>query len=144
MRFPPGVAGPRGGSGLSPAGKIGAIFPKHRLGQAGAGMVESGRHGLGCRACNVVIDMSDTGPDTDTPPRRSQKRRRLSDMVLMAFHTACDRGDLEVADELLGILELMLRRGPPAGRAERRVDAQPLVAAHERLWALRHPEANDD
>jgi hypothetical protein len=106
-------------------------------------MAESGAHGIVCSAQNVVIDMSDTVPDADAPPRRNQKRRRLSDMVLMAFHSACDRGDLEVADRLLTILELMLRCGPPAGRAERRVNAQPLVAAHERLWALRHPEVAD-
>jgi hypothetical protein len=34
----------------------------------------------------------------------------------------------------------MLRCPPPEGRRERRGNAQPLVAAHERLWSLRHPE----
>jgi hypothetical protein len=62
---------------------------------------------------------------------------------LFAFHFACDQGDLEVAEHLITILEHMLSRPPPEGRPERRVNAQPLVAAHERLWSLRHPEARD-
>ena len=77
------------------------------------------------------------------PQRRPNRRRRLSDMVLIAFHFACDQGDLETADQLLAVLEFMLRRPPPAGHPERRVNANPLVAAHERLWLLRHPEARE-
>ena len=76
-------------------------------------------------------------------PRAPGRKRRLSDHILIAFHSACDQGDLEAADRLLAILECVLRRLPPAGHPERRTDARPLVAAHERLWTLRHPEAGD-
>jgi len=48
-----------------------------------------------------------------------------------------------VADRLLGILEQMMLRPSPFGMAGRRSDIPPLVAALERLWDLRHPEAGD-
>jgi hypothetical protein len=65
--------------------------------------------------------------------------RRLSDKILIAFHQACDQGDIEVAGSLLSVLEFMISRAPnlPTGR-ERRVE-ESLVAAHERLWQLRNP-----
>jgi hypothetical protein len=84
--------------------------------------------------------MSDA--DTD-PAARPHSHRRLSDWVLIAFHFACDRGDLEVAEQLIVILEHMQRRPPPVGRPERRINSRPLIAAHERLWSLRHPEARE-
>ena len=77
----------------------------------------------------------DTVPTT--APRYS---RRLSDKILIAFHHGCDQGDYEVADQLLHVLEMMLRRralNPDLNR-RRRMDS--LVAAHERLWYLRHPQ----
>jgi len=66
--------------------------------------------------------------------------RRLSDTVLAAFHQACDLPDIEVASELLHVLDFMAIRHPnlPTGR-ERRVQ-EGLVAAHERLWQIRHPD----
>jgi len=70
--------------------------------------------------------------------RRPHRRRRLSDMILAAAHSACDQGDLEAADRLIAVVEFMLRRGPPEGRPERRVHLQTLVAALERIWTLRH------
>jgi len=70
-------------------------------------------------------------PNEGGPPQRvPSRRRRVADEILIAFHFACDQGDLEVADQLLAILEFMLQRPPPAGRPERRVDTGPLVAAH--------------
>jgi hypothetical protein len=63
---------------------------------------------------------------------------------MVAFHFACDEGDLEAARRLLTIAEFMSRRRARDGRPERRVaHADLLVAAHERLWFLRHPEARD-
>jgi hypothetical protein len=86
--------------------------------------------------------VSDPGPHQEATPRR---HRRLSDHIMIAFHFACDQGELEVAQQLIAILEHMLHRAPPAGHPERRLNAQALVvAAHERLWSLRHPEARDD
>jgi hypothetical protein len=99
---------------------------------------------IGCRAREVVIDMGDAVPNQALPPQRvPSRRRRVVDQILIAFHFACDEDDLEVADQLLAILDFMLYRPPSAGRPERRADTQPLLAAHERLWHLRHPETRE-
>ena len=66
--------------------------------------------------------------------------RRLSDKILIAFHHACDQSDFEVAEQLLHILEMMLTRRPMTPDGTRRRNMESLVAAHERLWHLRHPE----
>ena len=89
-------------------------------------------------------DQDDAGPEPGRggipPPRHT---RRLSDKILIAFHHACDQGDFEVADELLRILEMMLMRRPSTPDTNRRKNIESLVAAHERLWLLRHPETKD-
>src|SRR6185312_637464 len=69
--------------------------------------------------------------------------RRLSDKVLIAFHHACDQGDFEVAEQLLHILEMMLTRRPLTPDGTRRRNMESLVAAHERLWHLRHTHRED-
>jgi hypothetical protein len=77
-------------------------------------------------------------PDAPMTAKVTRHTRRLSDKILVAFHQACDQSDFQVAELLLNILEEMIaspRR--PHGR-ERREKAT-LVAAHERLWHLRHP-----
>lgn len=83
---------------------------------------------------------SEAGRGSASTPRHT---RRLSDKILIAFHHACDQGDYEVAEELLRILEMMLTRRPVAPDVNRRKNMESLVAAHERLWLLRHPEANE-
>ena len=77
---------------------------------------------------------------TSSPPRYS---RRLSDKILIAFHHACDQADFEVAEHLLHVLEMMLTRRPLTPDGTRRRNMESLVAAHERLWHLRHPNAGD-
>ena len=72
------------------------------------------------------------------PPRHT---RRLSDKILIAFHHSCDQNDFEIAEELLRLLELMLSRRPMQADVNRRKNMESLVAAHERLWLLRHPDA---
>ncbi len=69
------------------------------------------------------------------PPRYA---RRLSDKILIAFHHACDQYDFEVAEHLLHILEMMLARRPLSLDSPGRRNMESLVAAHERLWHLRH------
>src|SRR3978361_940027 len=69
--------------------------------------------------------------------------RRLSDKILIAFHHACDQADFEVAEQLLHILEMMLTRRPLTPDGTRRRNMESLVAAHERLWHLRHPNADE-
>jgi hypothetical protein len=79
--------------------------------------------------------------------RQRHTHRRLSDKILIAFHQACDQADFEVAEQLLSILDTMASamRLPRAqrGTERRRVQAN-VVAAHERLWLLRHPNVGRD
>lgn len=88
---------------------------------------------------DVVITAPDDvgrGSGQNSLPRHT---RRLSDKVLVAFHHACDTSDLEIAEHLLNILEIMLTRRPTHVDGNRRRSIEGLVAAHERLWHLRHP-----
>jgi hypothetical protein len=83
---------------------------------------------------------------TEQKPVRARghhHKRRLSDTILLAFHHACDQPDIAAAWELLNVLEFMALRHPtpPAG-VERRAQ-ESLVAAHERLWQIRHPALLD-
>ncbi len=77
-------------------------------------------------------------------PKKTTQRysRRLSDKILIAFHHACDQADYEAAEQLLHILEMILTRRPVHPDTNRRKNMDRLVAAHERLWHLRHPEVS--
>ena len=75
------------------------------------------------------------------PASAPRYTRRLSDKILIAFHHACDQADFEVAEQLLAVLEMMLTRRTLAPDGTRRRNMESLVAAHERLWHLRHPNA---
>jgi len=91
-----------------------------------------------------MAGVTDTQDDTETTGRGQngapRYSRRLSDKILIAFHHACDQGDYEIAEQLLRILESMLTRRTVPPDANRRKSIESLVAAHERLWHLRHPE----
>jgi hypothetical protein len=78
--------------------------------------------------------------EADTTVKAPRQRRHLSDHILIAFHQACDERDLEVAERLLAMLAMVIagRRHQPT--APDRHDKESLVAAYERLWALRHPD----
>ena len=78
--------------------------------------------------------------DRREPDPIGRYTRRLSDKVLIAFHHACDQHDFEVAEELLHVLEMMLKRRPLTLDNRRSRDQDTLVAAYERLWQLRHPD----
>ena len=90
----------------------------------------------------MATDSEEIGRDlaAGVTPRYS---RRLSDKILIAFHHACDQADYEVAEQLLRILEMMLTRRPVSPDTNRRRNMESLVAAHERLWYLRHPETQE-
>ena len=77
------------------------------------------------------------GARTVTYPKHT---RRLFDKLLIAFHQACDNADLEVAEHLLRLLELMTIRRPRAEDGDRRRGIESLVAAHERLCHMRHAQ----
>lgn len=81
----------------------------------------------------------DEGARDAAPTGLPRHTRRLSDKVLVAFHHACDTSDLDVAEQLLRILEVMVTRRPTNADGNRRRSMEGLVAAHERLWHLRHP-----
>jgi hypothetical protein len=85
---------------------------------------------------NVSFIEEEGTREAATVPRQT---RRLPDKILVAFHSACDQGDYEVAEGLLQILELMLTRRPLPPGGTRRRNMESLVAAHERLWHLRQP-----
>lgn len=87
------------------------------------------------------IEASEESGRAGAVPRQG---RRLSDKILVAFHQACDQGDFEVAEHLLRVLEMMLTRRPVSPDINRRRNIETLVAAHERLWHLRHPEIDEE
>ena len=64
-------------------------------------------------------------------------------IILIVFHHACDQGDLEVAQQLIQVLEMMLSRRPVTLDSSRRSDMENLVAGHERLWHLRRPNSDE-
>ena len=81
---------------------------------------------------------SDEGPKPEPPAFVPRYTRRLSDKILIAFHQACDQRDLEVAAELLRVLETVVSRPNLHPDQNRRRNMETLVAAHERLWLLRN------
>lgn len=70
----------------------------------------------------------------------SRYKRRLSDKILIAFHQSCDQGDVEVARSLLDVLDFMVQRPRASLEGGERRIKENLVAAHERLWQMQHPE----
>jgi len=88
-----------------------------------------------------VTRTDEANADTVRPAGNSPRySRRLSDKILISFHHACDQADYEIAEQLLHILENMLTRRTVPPDTNRRKSIESLVAAHERLWHLRHPE----
>ena len=84
--------------------------------------------------------MSDPPAET-TASRKPRQTRRLSDEMLVAFHSACDQRDLEVAERLLAVLAMVISVRLHKPTAPDRRSKESLVAAYERLWDLRHPDA---
>ena len=71
------------------------------------------------------------------PPPTARYMKRLSDKILVAFHLACDQREIDIASELLHVLEFMAVRLPPLPPSEvRRLDRS-LIGAHERLEQIR-------
>ncbi len=92
----------------------------------------------------TVVSQADEEVGRETGPGGAPRySRRLSDKILIAFHHACDQSDFEVAEQLLHILEMMLTRRPLTPDGTRRRNMESLVAAHERLWHLRHPTTDE-
>lgn len=86
--------------------------------------------------------MSDPTDETAATERPRYVRRQW-DHILIACHQACDQNDLEIAELLLTVLEMIVSRARLSPGAEERRVKEGLVAAHERLWQLRHPDAGE-
>jgi hypothetical protein len=74
------------------------------------------------------------------------RKKRLLDSILIAFDSACDQAEIEVAQELLTSLEFMAKRKPSLPGDTKRWLQEGLVGAHERLWHVRchlHGHEND-
>jgi hypothetical protein len=93
---------------------------------------------------DISGQVADESGKDGTPTGAPRYSRRLSDKILIAFHHACDQADFEVAEQLLHVLEMMLTRRPLTPDGTRRRNMESLVAAHERLWHLRHPLMDQD
>lgn len=94
--------------------------------------------GTGPEDSPVGRSIEGAAPLLGSPIRRHT--RRLEDKLLVSFHHACDVADIEVARHVLDILEMMLARKTVQPDPHRRRNMEGLVAAHERLWNLRHRE----
>ena len=93
------------------------------------------------RAIPMVTPADVDGKLPIAPGKPARHTRKLFDKILSAFHHACDLGDLDIAEQLLPVLETMTTRRPTAEDGNRRRSIEGLVAAHERLWHLRHPDS---
>src|SRR3954453_10676883 len=70
-----------------------------------------------------------------------RRTRQVQDTLLTAAHRACDDRRLEMAARLLRLAEELVTE--EADPRRRRQDRWALIAAHERLWHLRHGEPDD-
>src|SRR5215468_6386395 len=104
---------------------------------------EAGRSQMGSTTADAVNQVDEARGREAGVGGAPRYTRRLSDKILIAFHHACDQADFEVAEQLLHILEMMLTRRPLTPDGARRRNMESLVAAHERLWHLRHPHSDD-
>ncbi len=68
-------------------------------------------------------------------------RRRLSDKIIDAFDHACSTNDLEVAEGLYRVLELVLTRHGGAGSKDNRGNVAFIMEAADKLKAIREAKA---
>ena len=88
----------------------------------------------------IGLPPSVAGSLSNAQPGAPRQNRRLPERILVAAHQACDLGDLDVAAQLLSILETVVSQARgPADPARRRL-MESLIAAHQRLWHLRHAD----
>jgi hypothetical protein len=85
----------------------------------------------------ALVSEQSNVPEPIAAPRHT---RRLSDRIAVAFHQACDLQYVEAAQALLYALEFVSERSQAGTDRLGRSEGHNLVAAHERLWHLRHPQ----
>lgn len=71
----------------------------------------------------------------------SVRSRRLGDKIRIAFESACQQGDHEVASRLLQVLERLLARKPVQADSNRRRRMEDLVSGYEQVWQVRQSAA---
>ena len=72
----------------------------------------------------------------------SSQHRRLLDTILLAFHQACDEGELPIAQQLIDILDELRSRGACDKAGDQR-KVETTVAEHKRLWLLTHGKGSN-
>ncbi len=94
---------------------------------------------------NEISALDAPSDDFLSPQRRSVGKRAVSSpsWILAAFHTSCDVKDFRVAESLIAIFEkaALGDTSQPDGRRRQAIDL--IVAAHERLWNLKHASDAD-
>ena len=97
---------------------------------------------------NDVFDVTDADDDilVGQPKGRAAvtpvaHNQRVMDKVAQAFNHACDLVDTEVAERLAQIMDRMVAERSLKADGTRRRAVETLVAAHERLWELRHADS---
>jgi len=79
-------------------------------------------------------------PSPSVPPAEYPNGMRVADKVLAAFNHACALGDLEAAEELLGVLEKVTERRVRRFGGDRRREAFTVFHAREHLaWLKEQP-----
>jgi hypothetical protein len=86
---------------------------------------------------DIKWDETQASPATEEALRYG---RRLSDKILIAFHHACDKQDVETAEDLLATLSRIIARPAPSEMYNRRKIAETQADANYRLWDLRRQE----
>ncbi len=76
-------------------------------------------------------------PSAAVSPREYPNGMRVTDKVLAVFNHACGVGDLEAAEELLGVLEKVMERRVRRFGGDRRREAVTLCHAREHLIWLK-------
>lgn len=92
-----------------------------------------------------MVNSSETADDAVVGVRSANQLRlgrRLPDRLMTAFHIACDQAEYDVAAQLLQLIETLLFRSTDSVDSGRRRNINQLVAAHTRLWHLRHPDSD--
>lgn len=63
----------------------------------------------------------------------AKKGRRLSDKIIDAFDMACAQNEVEVAEGLYRVLEIVLTRHGGAGKTDKRLNTEFILEAGTRL-----------
>ena len=79
-------------------------------------------------------------PTTKLPASTPTGSRQLPERLIVAAHQSIDLGDTETASRLLGIVEDLVKDQATRPRPSARRIMEGLVAAHQRIWNLRHQD----